>query len=139
MGYTTSRVGIHLACRGHPSGPTAPRGVPSTLGGSLHARSYIPIRTRLPQVLLQSSFRAKRSRVPTISWRSVAVGLAFLRAGRGTRAALAYGSYWQNPKDEVGGGGVFNFCKNCNLEATKTWELMRLRSLSSILRYMGHN
>ena len=39
---------------------------PSTLGGSLHARSYIPIRTRLPQVLLQCSvyrFRPLRAGV----------------------------------------------------------------------------
>ena len=48
VGYTTSRVKIHLACRGHPS----------TLGGSLHAQSYIPIHTRLPQVLLLLHYHA---------------------------------------------------------------------------------
>ena len=49
------RVFPDLVCRdqprGHPSGPAAPSGCP--LGWSLHTRSKNPIRTRLPQVLLQ--------------------------------------------------------------------------------------
>ena len=57
MSGSTSHVGIHLACRDP---------YPSTLGGSLHARSYIPLRTRLPQVLLQPlmKFCTLRQRKP---------------------------------------------------------------------------
>ena len=61
MGYTTSRVGIHLACRGHPSGPTAPRGVPSTLGGSLHAQGVKAFTTSLRSGNVTLLFRIDKS------------------------------------------------------------------------------
>ena len=48
MGYSTSCVDQPW---GHPSWPAAPSGCP--LGWSLHTRSENPIRTRIPQVLLQ--------------------------------------------------------------------------------------
>ena len=56
------------------------------------------------------------SLVPTVVVAAIAnyftpptVCLIFLRAGRGTRALLAYGLRWQNPRDVV--GLVLEFCK----------------------------
>ena len=76
-GFTPSRVGIHLACRGHPSGPAAPWGVPSTLGGSLHAQGVKAFTTSLRSGNVPLC-RAEKLPVPTTPNWIIKGGWAFV-------------------------------------------------------------